>query len=237
MNDLMPKISVVMAVYNGEKYLKEAIESILSQTFSDFEFVIINDGSNDNSENIIKSFNDERIKYFKKEHSGLIDSLNFGLKNSIGELIVRFDSDDVSLPERLEKQFNFLAVNPESVLVGTHAYKINEFGENTGEFIYPPVSWKDIKKYSLKHNPFIHPTVMFRKNIIEKVGVYRKFKHAEDYELWTRVIYKYSCANLPEKLLKYRVHSEQVTKKSNFEMRLSGLKVRCLALFRFLFTF
>lgn len=237
MDNIIPKISVVMSVYNGERYLKEAIESILSQTFSDFEFVIINDGSDDNSENIIKTFDDKRIQYFPKEHSGLINSLNFGLEKARGEFIARFDSDDVSLPNRLEKQFNFLVQNPENVLVGTHAIKINESGENTGEFIYPPISWKEIKKYSLRHNPFIHPTVMFRKDVLEKVGNYRNFKYAEDYELWTRLIYKYPCANLPEKLLKYRIHSEQVTKKSNFKMRISGLKVRCLALFRFLFTF
>jgi glycosyltransferase involved in cell wall biosynthesis len=237
MNSLIPKISVVMAVYNGEKYLKEAIESILSQTFSDFEFVIINDGSTDNSENIVRSFNDERIKYFLKEHSGLVDSLNFGLKKARSEFIARFDADDVSLSNRLETQFNFLVQNSERVLVGACAFKINELGENTGEFVYPPISWKEIKRYSLRHNPFIHPTVMFRKDVIEKVGNYRNFKNAEDYELWTRVIYKYPCANIPEKLLKYRIHSEQVTKKGKFKMRLSGFKVRCLALFRFLFTF
>jgi GT2 family glycosyltransferase len=226
-----PKISVVMPVYNSEEYASEAIESILNQTEKDFEFIIIDDGSTDNSEKIIKSFHDQRIKYFKKPHSGIIDSLNFGIKEARSEFIARMDSDDISIPERLEKQILFFKNNPDYALVGSCAIKIDEFGEESGNLDYPPVSWKEIKKYSLLHNPFIHPTVMFKKELILTVGGYRNFKHAEDYELWTRIIYKYPCANIAEPLLKYRIHSKQITEKR----KVTSLFVRFFALFRFIF--
>jgi len=230
-----PKVSVVMPAYNSEKYIKEAVESVLLQTFTDFEFIIINDGSTDKTDSIIKEFSDERIKYFPRAHSGLINSLNFGLENSQGEFIARFDSDDICMPRRIEKQVAFFEKNAQHVLVGTHAIKIDENGKEFGEFVYPPTSWKEIKKYSLLHNPFIHPSVMFRKSILNKVTGYKHFKNAEDYELWTRIIYKYPCSNLPEKLLKYRIHTGQITKKNNMKMRISALHIRALAFFRFLF--
>jgi glycosyltransferase involved in cell wall biosynthesis len=233
---MTPKVSVIMPVYNGAKYLKEAIESVLAQTYTFFEFVIINDGSNDDSENVIKSFMDERIKYVKNEHMGLIDSLNLGIKKSTGEFIARFDADDICEPNRLEEQIKFFKNNPEKMLVGSWATVINEDGIKTGELKYPPLDWQKIKKYSLLHNPLIHPTVMFKKALIDAAGDYnKKFKHIEDYELWTRIIYKYPCANISLPLIKYRVHNNQITKKKNIKMRLWGIIVRILALGRFIF--
>lgn len=233
---MIPKISVVMAVYNGEKYLREAIQSVLDQTYTDFEFIIINDGSTDNSEQIIKSFTDDRIKYFSKEHSGLINSLNLGLEKSRGEFIARFDADDISEPNRLAEQIKFFENNPQDVLVGSYATIINEAGIKTGELNYPPISWKKIKSYSLLHNPFIHSSVMFRKALISTIGNYnKKFKHIEDYEFWTRIIYKYPCANIPLPLIRYRLHNNQITKKKNMGMRLLGIWIRILALKKFFF--
>jgi glycosyltransferase involved in cell wall biosynthesis len=230
-----PKISVLLPVYNGGKFLKESIDSVLSQSYKDFELLIIDDDSKDNTEEIIKSYTDARIKYFKKAHTGLIGSLNLGLEKANGEFIARQDADDISDITRLEKQIDLFNKDPELILIGSYATKIDEFGEQAGELNYPPLDWEGIKKYSILHNPFIHPTVMFKKDIIKKVGGYKNFKHIEDYELWTRVIYKYKAANIPEPLLKYRVHTGQVTKKNNLTMRLNGVCVRVLALTRFLF--
>jgi len=234
----MPKVSVVMSVYNGEKYLKEAIESILDQTFIDFEFIIINDGSTDSSLNILKEFEqkDKRIKVISRENKGLVISLNEGVKLAQGEYIARMDADDVSDPKRLEKQLKY-AQNEGLWVCGTWAKKVNDKGEAIGDMNYPPSS-KKIKSYALLHNPFIHPSVIFKKDIFEKVGGYNQnFKNIEDYELWTRIVFKYKTGNMSEMLLSYRVHTEQVTKKNNILMRIMGVFVRILAIFRFVFRF
>lgn len=234
----MPKVSVVMAVYNGEKYLKEAVDSILNQTYTDFEFIIINDGSTDNSLNILNSFKekDERIKIISRENKGLVYSLNEGVNMAQGEYIARMDADDISEPDRFEKQLQYMREN-ELAVCGSYATKINSFGEKIGEMNYSP-SEKKIKSFTLLHSPFIHPSVIFKKDVFEKVSGYQKFfKHIEDYELWTRIVFKYKTGNLPERLLKYRIHDDQITKKNNSEMRLKGLFVRILAFYRFIFRF
>jgi glycosyltransferase involved in cell wall biosynthesis len=234
----MPKVSVIMSVYNGEKYLRPAVASILGQSFKDLEFIIIDDGSTDHSLNILKEFQaqDSRIKLVSRENKGLIYSLNEGVKMAQGEYIARMDADDISIPERLEKQLKW-SQDGSLVVCGTWAEGIDSVGIKIKEMNYPP-SEKKIKSFALLHNPFIHPSAMFRKDVFEKVGGYRDFfKYIEDYELWTRMVFKHKAGNVPEVLLKYRLHNEQVTKKNNFEMRLKGLFVRILALFRFVFRF
>ena len=231
------KISVVMPVYNGEKYLKEAIQSILNQTERDFELLIVNDGSTDNSETITRSFSDTRIKVINKVHSGLIDTLNLGFEKAQGEFIARMDADDISEPTRFQKQLEVM--EKENITIcGTHAKTINEKGEVVGKFIYPPLSWSGIKYYTLRGNPFIHSSAMFRREVLKKVGnLHKFFRHAEDYELWTRIVYKYKAINLPDQLLQYRIHGNQVTKKNNMEMRLQGILIRLLCLYRFVVRF
>ncbi len=230
----MPKISVIMPVYNGERYLKGSIDSILSQTFGDFEFIIVNDGSTDGTEEIILSYKDPRIKYYKKSNSGIVDSLNLALEHSIGEYVARMDADDISERSRLEVTYNY-CIEHEIVLLGTYAKLIDENGTETGELTYSPLQTLDIRRYSLLHNPFIHSSVLIKRSIFDEVGKYKKlYKHVEDYELWTRVIYKYKCENLPQELLEYRIHSKQITKRFNFKMRLIGLLVRMLALVRYI---
>ncbi len=234
----MPKISVIMSVYNGDKYLREAVESILNQTYKDFEFIIINDGSTDDSLGILKNFQieDSRIKFVSRENKGLIESLNEGVKVAQGEYIVRIDADDVSLPERLQKQLKYVIDNDLAVC-GTWAEGIDENGDKIYNMDYPPVAGK-VRSFTLLHNPFIHPSVIFRKDVFEKVGGYRKFfKYIEDYELWTRIVFKYKTGNIPEALLKYRMHDGQITRKNNLAMRVRGIFVRILALYRFVFRF
>jgi len=234
----MPKISVVMPVYNGEKYLKQAVESILNQSFKDFEFIIVNGNSVDKSLEILRDFQqkDERIKLVSGENKGLIYSLNEGVKMAQGEYIVRMDADDVSYPNRLEKQLKYVQEKGLDVC-GTWAEGVDAFGSKIREMQYPPDANK-IKTFTLLHSPFIHPSVIFRKDVFDEVGGYRSFfKHIEDYELWTRLVFKYKTDNIPEALLKYRFHGEQATKKNNFTIRVKGVLVRILALFRFVFRF
>lgn len=229
----MPKISVTMPVYNGGKYLKESIESVLNQTYKDFELIVVDDGSTDESDSIIKSFQDSRIKVLKLKHGGIVKALNEGIEQAVGDYIIRADADDVSDSERFEKLYNYMESNKEIAICGSWAISINEKGENVGEMKYPPIGNRELKKYALLHNPFIHPAVIFRRQEILEVGKYRNFKHNEDYELWTRVLRKNSGHNIPEFLIKYRIHSNQITKKSNLKMRLVGIYVRLLALIRY----
>ena len=151
----MPKISVLMPVYNGERFLKEAIEGVLNQSYKDFEFLILDDGSVDNSIKIAESFSDLRIKIIKLSHGGIVKALNEGLKISKGEYVVRVDADDISLSERFQKLLNYVEKNSEVAVCGSWAISINEKGEYTGEMKYPPIENSNIKKYAFLHNPFI----------------------------------------------------------------------------------
>ncbi|MEK7202849.1 MAG: glycosyltransferase, partial [Patescibacteria group bacterium] len=216
----------------------EAIKSILNQSFTDFEFIIINDGSIDKSLEILKKYQikDKRIKIISINNKGLVYSLNEGIKLAQGEYIARMDVDDISKQDRLEKQFKYIQAN-NLVVCGAWAEGIDGLGNNIKNMNYPP-DIKKIKIFTLLHNPFIHSSVMFRKDIFEKVGGYKIFfKHIEDYELWTRIVFKYKTGNIPEALLKYRIHEEQITKKNNFEMRAKGILIRILALLKFVFRF
>jgi len=196
-----PKISVLMSVYNGEKYLRELVESILNQTYKNFEFIIINDGSTDNTLNILKGYNDSRIKIYSQENIGLTKSLNKAIRLSKGKYIARVDVDDIATPRRLEKQIDFLNSNPEIGLVGSFGIKIDKVGQTIQKIILP-VFDKKIRKELIKANVFIHGSVMVRKEIFEKVGYYNEiFKYAQDYELWGRIAQIYKLHNLPEVLL------------------------------------
>ena len=204
-----PKTSVIMSVYNGEKYLREAIECILNQTFTDFEFIIVNDGSTDNSLEIILSYSDERIKIINNEKNiGLTKSLNKALKQARGEYIARQDADDISLPNRFEEQIMYLEKHPEVVLLGTNAYRIDE----NGKIIEKKVALaKPSLKDLFKENQFNHGSVMFKKEVIDKIGVYNElFTYSQDYELWLRIAKRCKVRNLTQRLYKLRSHSENI---------------------------
>ncbi|MCK4395677.1 MAG: glycosyltransferase [Candidatus Marinimicrobia bacterium] len=214
MLEICPKISVVMSVYNGEKYLREAIESILNQSFKDFEFVIIDDGSNDSSAEIIKSYNDPRIIIIQQESSGLAKALNNGIKKAKGKYIARMDADDISIPERLEKQLDFLENLRECVAVGSNAKVI----DMNGEYLYissQPSTWKEIKK-KLPSSPFFHSSTMFRKDVaIECGGYYEEIRHHfEDMVLWNKMADRGELWNIEKPLIKYRLVSSAITNRS-----------------------
>lgn len=204
-----PKISVIMSVYNGEEYLREAMDSILNQTFTDFEFIIVNDGSTDNSLKIIETYNDERIGIINNEKNiGLTKSLNKALKQAKGEYIARQDADDISLPNRFEKQMKYFEENPEVALLGTSAYIIDETGEIIQKCV---VLAKPSIKSLLKKNRFSHGSVMVKKEIVDKVGGYNDLlRYSQDYELWLRIAKCYEVRNLTQMLYKLRSHNENI---------------------------
>ena len=209
----MPVISVIMPVYNTkEKFLREAVESILNQTFTDFEFIIINDGSDSITEDIILSYKDLRIKYLKNEQNlGIVQSLNKAVKTAKGKYIARMDADDISMPHRLEKQYEFMENHPQCGVCGTY---VTAFG-NGNELLSPP-SEPEILKLTLlfKKNCIAHPTVLIRRKVLEEYlfQYNEEDTYAEDYGLWLRLLDKVKLYNIRESLLNYRVHDSNISK-------------------------
>ncbi len=202
-----PKVTVLMPVYNAEKYLREAIGSILSQTWSDFEFLIINDGSTDHSREIIRSFDDRRIRLVDNPSNiGVTKSLNRGLQMARGEFIARQDADDISYPDRLARQMIFLNQNQDVVLLGTRARAINADGKPLNIIFRFPVGSLAIRWYLMFENPFIHSSVVFQRRVIcEKLGGYNEtFLRTQDFELWSRLGRNYNVDNLPNILVDHR---------------------------------
>mgnify|MGYP001358427466 CR=1 FL=1 len=210
-----PKISVVMPVYNTEKYVSGAIESILGQTYKDFELIMINDGSTDGSLSIMEKYSraDPRIRLAgRKERQGVAVSLNEGLAMARGEYIARMDADDISLPERFEKQIAFLEEHPDIAVVGSSILVIDPEGLPLTPCILPPTHEeidRDLMKYLMKRRMY-HPTMMMRRSVLAAAGGYRKEFAAEDYDLLLRLVEVCKVANLPEVLLKYREHFSSV---------------------------
>jgi glycosyltransferase involved in cell wall biosynthesis len=228
----MTKVSVLISVYNGEKYLGETIRSVLDQSEGNFELVIVNDGSTDATDTVIKAYTDPRITYLDLPHAGRVPALNAGLKACQGEYIAILDADDIFEKDKLRKQIDFMESRGLTV-AGTWAKVIDESGRETGEMTYPPLGGKAIRRYCLFHNPFIHSTVMMKREAVIGAGGYKPYRFGvEDYELWTRLIYKYKADNMPEALIKYRRHSSQATQSVNNRMRLNAFRVRFLALYR-----
>lgn len=211
-------VSVVLPAYNAELYLKEAIDSILEQTFTDFELIVLNDGSSDSTEDIILSYSDRRIVYVRnQENLGLIETLNKGISLAKGKYIARMDADDIALPERLAKQINFLEENTQYGVVGSFAQIIDS------KNIYKvPVTDKEIKAFLYIDSPFIHPSVVIRKDLLTNNLYDHQYHRIEDYELWVRLSSQTKFYNIPEILLNYRVleGSESSLLKSNLERKL-----------------
>lgn len=207
----MPKISVLLPVYNCEKFIVETIESVLQQTYTDFELLIIDDCSTDTTIALIEQFNDSRIQLIKKEiNTGYTDSLNYGVSIAKGQYIARMDGDDICLPTRFEKQVAFLDANPKVILCGT---AIQIIGTDT--ILKHPLNHEEIKVKLCFGNSFYHPTVMGRIDVFQSNPYNKAFEPAEDYDLWTRLAFQGKLANLEEVLLLYRVHENQVSVEKN----------------------
>ncbi|MFW2555408.1 glycosyltransferase family 2 protein [Aliarcobacter butzleri] len=203
MNEL---ISVILPVYNGREYLSEAIESILNQTYTNFEFIIINDGSKDDSLQIIKEYErkDERIVVISRENKGLISTLNEGIANAKGKYIARMDQDDISLPRRFEEQIKFLEKNLEIGVCGTW---VEVFGDNRNPILWKmPINDDELKVRLLFSVTFAHPSVMMRKGLINQYNLRynEKYINAEDYKFWLDFSKYTKFVNIPKVLFRYR---------------------------------
>lgn len=208
MSKPMPRVSVVMSVYNGERYLRQAIESILAQTFRDFEFIIINDGSTDSTAHILAEVRDERIVLAHNgANIGLTCSLNCGLALARGEYIARMDADDISHPERFARQIAFLDAHPNYGLVGSWFEIIDLDGQVIGQ-ARMMVDHDEIMLFLLHDSHFAHSAVMFRRACIDAVGPYDEAAgHVEDYELWLRISRHFRLYNLPAFLHQWRYNT------------------------------
>lgn len=204
-------VTVLMTVFNGELYLREAIDSILNQTYKNLELLIINDGSNDRSIEIINSYKDQRIRLINFEkNQGLITVLNIGINEAKGCYIARMDADDVAYPERIEKQVVFFKKNPKITICSTLINNNKRFKT----YINSPLNSNEIKARLLFDNIICHPTVMFKSNLLIRKSNYYKndFPHAEDYALWLESINSENFHIIPETLLMYREHDYQISR-------------------------
>lgn len=202
-----PLVSVVMPTYNSGRFLKEAIEGILNQTLEDFEFIIVADRSTDGSDAILDHFRerDDRIKVFDQERIGLIAALNKGCRTARGKYIARMDADDISLPQRLERQVQYMEGHPEIGVLGTGIRYIDDAGR-PGKVLHNPINPNLVKFYLHLENCIVHPSVMMRREVVKRLGFYDpKAIHAEDYDLWARACSITQIANLHEVLLEYRI--------------------------------
>ncbi|MDZ7587279.1 MAG: glycosyltransferase, partial [Patescibacteria group bacterium] len=234
---MKPTLTVILPVYNQQASVLAAVDSILNQTYSDFIFIIIDDASSDRSLEILQAAarKDQRIKLIiNHHHLGLTKSLNKALRFVKTKYISRMDADDLALPTRFAKQTQFLESHPETMLLGTAAYLIDDTGKQIGLKRFPS-DHQHLRSLILKYCPFIHPTWMFHRSLISEIGEYNPdFPFSQDYELALRIVSRFKTANLAEPLLKYRVDSSQAISLKNLKKQeYLALKARFLALINY----
>ena len=208
-----PSVSFVLPVYNAGEHLAAAVESVLTQTYRDFEVLAINDGSTDGSRDVLASFKDDRLRILDQPNNGLVATLNRGIREARGPWIARMDSDDVCLPHRLQRQMAHLTANPDMALLGGYVATIDEQGELLADVVPFPVSHDELWQ-AIGVRPWVmcHPAVVIRKQAAIEAGLYDPaYKHAEDTEFFARLMTKYRAANLPEVVLKYRLRQGAVS--------------------------
>lgn len=227
-----PRITVLLPVHNGGAYLDAAVRSILGQTFPDFELLAIDDGSTDGSGEVLRGYRDPRLRLVENSRNlGIVETLNRGLSLARGEYIARMDSDDISLPERFERQSRFLDAHPEVGVVGTSGGLIDGREESLGSFRYP-LSHEAICFSLHFFNPLAHPSVMMRREVVLSSGGYRSVglsrgetSFPEDYDLWWRLSDLTRLANLPNRLLLLRKHVGTVTARHMEEFRANAANI------------
>jgi len=205
--DNKPLVSIIMSIYNGSQFLFDSVNSILNQTYTNFEFIIVDDGSTDSSYELIKKFSDNnnKVKVFKRAHYGLANSLNFAISKSKGEYIARMDADDISKEVRIEKQVKYLEKNKNVDLLGSNRKNFGNINKNN--FSKLPTNNNIIKWHLFFSVPIIHPAIMVRADILKSQNGYsEEYKYAQDYELYTRLSKTSNFHNLSEALIEYRNH-------------------------------
>ena len=218
-----PRVSVVLPVYNGEPFLADALESILAQSFRDFELIAIDDGSRDASGEILDRLaaRDDRVRVVHQTNAGIVAALNRGLALARGELIARMDADDLAHPERFARQVVFLDAHAEIAVVGCAVTLIDRVGNRIRDVEYPLAS-EAVAAFLACGSPLAHPAVMMRRAAVLAAGGYREaYLHAEDYDLWLRMAERYRIANLPDRLLRYRQHATEQSLVHSVEQRLA----------------
>jgi len=218
-------LTVFMPVYNGENYLQAAINSILAQSFQDFELLIIDDGSTDRSAEIIRSFDSKKIRFLQNEQNkGLIFTQAKAIAASSKKYWAVLDCDDWAYPQRLEKQIRFLEQNPDYAAVGSWVESIDAADKHLGIWKLPYQS-TEIRVKLLFQNCFAHSAMMLRRKVLDEMSYRVTFYPSEDYDLWVRISRKYKLANLPEVLLKYRIHTQSISQTQNQKQHTSVLKI------------
>ena len=227
-----PTVSVVLPVHNGEPYLAEAIDSILGQTFGDFELIAVDDASTDNSRRRLDdaAARDSRVCVVDGQERGLVGALNLGLSLARGEFIARMDADDISQPSRFARQVRYLRENPDIAVVGSAITLIDASGAVVRELSYP-LAPADVDRFLMEvGSALAHPAVMARRKAMLTVGGYRKlFQHSEDYDLWLRMAERYLLANLTDRLLRYRQHASKDSLRHATAQRLATHMARLCA--------
>ncbi len=242
----MKKVSVIMSVYNSEKFLKLALDSVLQQSYSDFELILIDDGSQDATKKIIESYAsaDSRIiPVFNQKNLGLTVNLNKAIKLSQGSYIARMDADDIALPKRFERQIEYLDTHPGIDLIGSAAIDVDENGIEL-QLRKSPKNHEEIINLLPKANPIIHSTVLFRKDRFAEIGFYNEsYRTTQDYEMWFRAAGKgLKFHNLQEVLLKYRMDNNYHKRKSlkyrlyDCKLRLQGFKHIDLPIYKYYYA-
>ncbi|WP_394676574.1 glycosyltransferase family 2 protein [uncultured Sphingobacterium sp.] len=223
------EVTILMAAFNASKFIADSIKSALNQTFQNFELLIINDGSTDNTETIIQSFHDPRIRVIKNEtNRGLIESRNIALLEAQGNFIAILDSDDIAIPDRLEKQLNAFQNNPDLAVVGSRALIIDQNGNETGERLDVFTDIDKIKITLFFENTIVHSSTMIKTKIFKEVNGYQGDILIEDYDLFYRISQKYAIENLEDYLVKYRIHGTNISirKRDQLDQALYNLKIR-----------
>jgi glycosyltransferase involved in cell wall biosynthesis len=201
-----------MTVYNEERYVTSAVNSILAQDGVDLELIVVDDGSTDGSLAVLTAVQDPRIRLVAQSHAGIVAALNTGVALARGEYIARMDADDIALPGRLARQAAFLRAHSEVGLVGTACTRVDPAGRPLGDY-RPPCDDYTLRRALVRDNPFVHGTVMFRREAIEQAGGYRRDSRWEDYDLWIRIARWWRVANLPEVLLVRRERTDSLSRR------------------------
>lgn len=220
------KISVLLSVKDGEKFVAETIDSILKQSYENFELIVVINCSTDNTLNIVQSYKDERIKILQSKICQLNYNLNYALEHATGDYIARIDADDIAMPNRFEKQIKVLEEGKYSV-VGSNIKYINEYGDIIGEMLYPETN-EEIRQKIIYKAVIVHPSILMKKEDLLKVGGYLGGRYAQDLDLWLRLMRDKNVKfyNIQEPLLYYRIHSAQAKGNNLAYADVAGYMVR-----------
>ncbi len=222
----MPELSIIMPLYNTEKYVGKAIQSLLLQSYTDFELIVVNDASTDDSLKVVKSFKDTRIKIITNDQNqGIVFSRNRGLNEAVGKFIAPFDSDDVAMPHKFRKQIDFLKMNADFGMVGSWTRMIDEEDSILKNKWRLPAPSKRIPAILLFRNYFVQSTIVIRREAIPDAGYQSGFDIVEDYIMWIDIARKFKVWNYPEYLVHYRIHSQSATKTNLERLHKCDIKV------------